>query len=144
MIQLPIVIIIIILITVVSGFRPLDLSQVNTTGHPEPWQSKTKRFWGFRNPTYAESTASHHIDPSGQRKKHKYPFWGYTLYGFDDNYYYPRTQRFLSNNRPHVKYPTSTDFNKTTIPLRYSGHTKQRTPDKTGLPSLFHVRQRTI
>jgi len=108
------------------------------------------RFFGFRNPTTAEKTFTHYIDPY-DRKKHKYPFYGYSLYGFDDNYYYPRLNSYLTNNSPVINpYQFKNDnastsyFNQTTVPLRYSGHTKNLGGiDYTGLPSSFHVRQRT-
>lgn len=90
------------------------------------------QFFGFRNPTRVEKNFTHYIDPYN-RKNHKYPFYGYSLYGFDN---------------PHLPDRRNNDhgyFNKVVVPLRYSGHTKnQGGIDYTGLPSSFHVRQRTI
>lgn len=92
------------------------LNKEVTTGHPDPWNCN--RFWGFRDPSYAESTFSHYIDPYGQRTNHKYPFYGYSLYGFDDNYYFPKMNYLFKNNPPAFKYPPQTDFKHITEPLR--------------------------
>ena len=116
----PIIVIIILLglYTVIIKQQSINpvLNKEVTTGHPDPWNRN--RFWGFRDPTYAESTFSHYIDPVGQRTNHTYPFYGYTLYGFDDNYYFPKKNYLFKNNPPAFSYPTQTDFKTITEPLR--------------------------
>lgn len=101
------------------------------------------KYFGFPNPTRAEQTFTHHLDHYNTRK-HKYPFHGYSLYGFDDKYYYPRLSYYQIHQPSFFKAGVpNTSFVRNTVPLRFSGHIKGRTPDLTGLPSSFHVRQRT-
>lgn len=141
----PIIILIIVLLIASTSSHWMGASPLNysvTTGHP-PEGDTTPRFWGFRNPTYRESTASHYLDAYGDRNSHKYPFYGYSLYGHDDNYYYPRINYLFRHNYPAYKYD-KTDFKKETLPLRSCGHKFGRDLDETGLPSTFYVKRNLI
>lgn len=106
-------------------------------------KTRYPKYFGFRNPNYPEQTFTHYLDHYNT-KKHKYPFYGYSLYGFDDKHYYPRLSYYNIHQPSFLKAGVpNISFKKNTQPLRFSGHIKGRTPDLTGLPSSFHIRQKT-
>lgn len=74
---------------------------------------------------------SNNLDVPSLFKYHKYPFYGYSLYGLDDNYYGERYNYMPYNIR---------QFWQQQVQYRHtSGHNKN-SPDYTGLPSFYFRR----
>lgn len=70
--------------------------------------------------------SSTYLDNRTTPSYHRYPFYGYSLYGLDDIPSYNRVK----------KYPPTTPWSKT-VARRNSGHTGL-TLDYVGLPSYFY------